>query len=193
MPSRWALVVLLCVALPAFAGPGSAPGTAPGGKTSEKRHERIRDALAKLDQLVADAKKDPRLVRIRAYRAFTPDQLADVSRGIDAEELLGIVRDEAAPAEIREEAAAALTWDSALRNDPALDLQGRGMKRARALFTMKVLPLLTDKDLLSRSLGKAICEGLWPGVREEDVPQCDPRKKESCRTTRTAWERYIRK
>ena len=97
---------------------------------------------------------------------------------------------------MRDEAALAIGADVARRVDPDLSEDGRGMKRPRAIFSNKVLPLLTDaKDLHARSLGDSILERLWPGMdsREPDVAAYDPRKKDTWWPARRGWEKQLKK
>jgi len=182
------LPVLVLAAVPALAGPGSTPGP----RSAAVRHDEIRSAVARLDALVARARVPVELDLIRLYRSYTADQLADPkSRAVDVEEILDIAKDPTVPAEVRTEAAAAIVWDSALRNDTKLDTKGKAMARPRAKFTKKVLPMLTDKDQLSRVLGKKISEGLWPGFQDEDVRNWNPAEPDSCIAARRAWTKFL--
>lgn len=180
------LVLAALAAAPALAGP----------TTIRKAGDRVAvldKALARLDRLVVRAKTDPRLEQVRAYKELGAEALKGDTRTLRVDDLLAIVEDATAPKEIREESAAAIFSDLALVNDPDLSLAGKKMQRPRALFTMKVLKLLTDNDPFTRALAKTICEGLWPGTREPEILACDPRKKDSCRAARTAWENKVLK
>jgi len=180
------LVLVALAAAPALAGPATV-------RKSSDRVYAIDRAVARLDRLVVRAKTDPRLERVRAFKELGADALKGDARAVRVGDLLEIVEDQEAPKEIREEAAAAIFADLALVNDPDLSLAGKKLQRPRAIFTMKVLKLLTDNDAFTRSLAKTICEGLWPGTREPEILACDPRKKDSCRAARTAWENKVLK
>ncbi len=182
------LVLVALAAAPALAGPAVV-------RRSSARVEAIDKAMARLDRLVVRAKTDPRLEKVRAYKELGAEQLkaAADARPLRVDDILDIVEDATAPKEIREEAAAAVFADIALVNDPDLSMQGKKLQRPRAMFTMKVLKLLTDNDAYTRALAKTICEGLWPGTREPEILACDPRKKDSCRAARTAWENKVLK
>jgi hypothetical protein len=174
--------------VPALAGPGSARAT----RSAAERHAEIQGAFARLDDLVARARVPVSLDLVRLYRSYTPEQLAEPrSRAVDVEDVLDIAKDPTVPGPVREEAAKAVVWDSALRNDRKLDATGKAMGRPRAKFTKKVLPMLTDKDPLTRELGKRICEGLWPGFQDKDVQACNPADLDSCTAARRAWTKYI--
>lgn len=180
------LVLVALAAAPALAGPATV-------RKASDRVAVLDKALARLDRLVVRAKTDPRLERIRAFKELGTDALKGDAPRIRVDDLLQIVEDADAPKEIREEAASSIFSDLALVNDPDLSLAGKKLQRPRAIFTMKVLKLLTDNDAFTRSLAKTICEGLWPGTREPEILACDPRKKETCRAARTAWENKVLK
>ena len=180
------LVLVALAAAPALAGPATV-------RKASDRVAVLDKALARLDRLVVRAKTDPRLERIRAFKELGADALKSDAPRIRVDDILQIVEDADAPKEIREEASSAVFSDLVLVNDPDLSLAGKKLQRPRAIFTMKVLKLLTDNDAFTRSLAKTICEGLWPGTREPEILACDPRKKETCRAARTAWENKVLK
>lgn len=180
------LVLVALAAAPALAGPASV-------RRSADRVADLDKALARLDRLVVRAKTDPRLERVRAFKELGADALKSDAPRVRVGDILDVVEDQEAPKEIREEAANAVFSDLALVNDPDLSLAGKKMQRPRGICTMKVLKLLTDNDAYTRALAKTICEGLWPGVREPEILACDPRKKDSCRAARTAWENKVLK
>lgn len=190
MRPSFAFLLVVVLAFSAFAGPGSAPPP----RSAAGRRIAIEDALAQLDALSKKARVPPALARVRAYRAMTPDQLADPKRGVDLEEILAIVKREDVPAEIRDEAANTITWDQALRSDPTLDMGGKGLRRARAAFTLKVLSLLTDaNDLTGRGLAMRICQGLWPNAKDPAFSAFDARKRQSCAAARASWESILKR
>ncbi len=180
------LVLVALAAAPALAGPATV-------RKASDRVAVLDKALARLDRLIVRAKTDPRLERVRAFKELGAAQLKDDARTPRVDDLLEVVEDALAPKEIRDEAAAAIFADLALVNDGDLSLAGKKMQRPRAIFTMKVLKLLTDNDAFTRSLAKTICEGLWPGTRDPEILACDPRKKDTCRAARTAWENKVLK
>lgn len=185
--------VLLAVVL-LVAAAGAVAVAAPGApRRAADRRVAIAAAEKRLDALVAEAKVDARAALVRAYRRYTPEQLADRSRGIDVDAILKIIKDESAPVEVREEASGAITWDQALRHDPDLDAVGKGMNRPRAKFSSKVLGLLTDNDAFVRGLAHTMLMGMWPGVRDPDITTCNPRKIETCRAAKTAWAKFLNK
>jgi len=196
-PFAFLVVLLAAPALATLALAGSGAGSAaPSPRSAAGRRAALDDALAQLELLSKKARVPTTLARIRAYRGMSPDQLADSKRGVDLDELLAILKRDDVPAEIRDEAANAIIWDQAQRSDPALDMGGRGLKRPRAAFTQRVLPLLTDaNDLVGRGLAKRVCEGLWPSASGKDpaLRDCDPRKKLSCQSARAAWEALLRR
>lgn len=108
---------------------------------------------------------DPRLERVRRYKALTAEELRGGGARVRVADLLAIVADTSATREVREEAAAAIHADLALVNDPDLSLAGKGNDRPRSRFTLRVLPLVEADDGVTRSLALSICEGLWPGLR----------------------------
>jgi hypothetical protein len=173
------------------AAAAAAPGPSKGPSSLLGRRERVEAAQARLDSLLARARIPVELDRIRLYRSYTPEQLEQKSKSPDAEELLKIAKNGELAQPVREEAAEALLWDSALRNDPELDSSGKGMARPRAKFTLKVLPMLSDADVTTRELGRRLCLGFWPGARDRDMENCVAGDKASCQAARMAWTRYI--
>jgi hypothetical protein len=195
-----ATLLLALAAAPALALAGPAPAPASDEAVESRSvaglESDVADAEARLAAMVARAKVDFRVERVRRYREMTPQQLADPLRGVAVDELLGYLADEKVPAEVREEAAAAIGADVARRVDPDLSDEGRGAKRPRAAFSMKLVPLLTGaKDLQGRSLAKTLLEALWPGTpaREPDVAAYDPRKKDTWWEARRAWEKHLKR
>jgi hypothetical protein len=191
---RSVVLLLLFAATPAAAAPD--PAAPPAARTLGELERAVLEAEARLSQLVARARVDFRAERVRMYREMTPQQLADPLRGVTVEELLRYVADEEAPPTLREEAAAAIGIDVARRVDPDLADEGRGMKRPRASFSGKILPLLTDaKDLHARSLADGILDRLWPGMdsREPEITAYDPRKKDTWWPARRAWEKQLKR
>jgi len=182
------LVLVALAATPALAGPAVV-------RRSSARIDAIDKAVARLDRLVVRAKTDPRLEKVRAYKEFGAEQLKldAEARPLRVDDILAIVEDATCPKEIREEAASAIFSDLALVNDLDLRMDGKKLQRPRAIFSMKVLKLLTDNDDYTRALAKTIIEGLWPGTREPEILACQPRKKDTCRAARTAWENKVLK
>ncbi|MCC7138268.1 MAG: hypothetical protein IT460_07555 [Planctomycetes bacterium] len=163
---------------------------APPRRAADRR-DLVTAAEKRLDALVAEAKVDARAALVRAYRKYTPEQLADRGRAIDVDAILKIIKDDGAPPEVREEAAGAITWDQALRHDPDLDAVGKGMARPRAKFSNKVLSLLVDNDVFVRGLADGMLKGMWPGVRDPDITTCNVRKPASCSAARNAWAKFL--
>jgi hypothetical protein len=161
----------------------------------ERPRRRHRQGRRELDRLVVRAKTDPRLEKVRAYKEFGAEQLKldAEARPLRVDDILAIVEDATCPKEIREEAASAIFSDLALVNDLDLRMDGKKLQRPRAIFSMKVLKLLTDNDDYTRALAKTIIEGLWPGTREPEILACQPRKRDTCRAARTAWENKVLK
>jgi hypothetical protein len=200
-----ALAVVLALAASGAAGPAVPGAVAPTAVAPVKRRSADRrEAINKIEKdwnaLFADAKLDAAAALIRTYRGYTTDQLAaPASRDVHVQELLKVVEDESVKLEFREMAANAIIWDVAQKHDPELDTgANKGLRRPRAAFSRKVLPLLTDKSEgvrgeFTRGLAKLILEGLWPGVRDPDITTCRPANLPSCRVARTAWEKVLQR
>lgn len=163
-------------------------------RTAADRRAQI-DALGKhLDALRKEAEVDARAALVRTYLRYSNDRLGNTSDRIRLEDIVEIVNDVSAPAEIREEASKAVVWDQAQRYDPDLDAAGKGLARPRARFSKKhLLPMLGDKESMTRAFANTMLQALWPGMRDTDIVNCNPRLKPSCAAARVAWEKQLAK
>jgi hypothetical protein len=184
---------LLFAALPASAAPNAA--VAPRGGPGSARA--LRASLAELDgrvtALLAKARTNPDLERVATYAGYGPAQLGDPKRGVSATDLLEVLENPAAVPQARENAAEALVALKALTNDPDLSTEGKGVRRTRAAFSMKLTRVLTEGDLLARSLANRVLQGFWPGMPDPDAIAYDARRKNTWREGRQAWEKFLRK
>jgi hypothetical protein len=185
-------VVLLTVLAAGVVAVAGTPTSSP--RTAADRRTQI-DALGKhLDALRKEAEVDARAALVRTFLRYSSDRLGNTADRIRLEDLVEVVKDETAPAEIREEAAKAVVWDQAQRYDPDLDAAGKGLARPRAKFTKKLLlPMLVDKDTMTRAFANNMLQALWPGMRDPDIVNCQPRLKASCTGARVAWEKQLAK
>lgn len=161
-------------------------------RTAVERRAQL-DALGKhLDALRKEAEVDARLALVRVYQRMSSDQLASRQRGVTVYALLDVIKDDTADASVREEAAKAVIGDNATKFDPDLDsTTGKGKNRARAKFSVKLLPLLGDEDVFTRGLADMMLKALWPGVRDNDITGMVVRNKTSCNVAKGAWNRYL--
>ena len=185
-------LALVLAALPAAAGPGGAPRPLP--RTANGLRLRIAEEEARLAGILAEARTDPDQKRVDEYLRYSAAQMADSGKAVTLEVLFEIVSDAERSPQVREAAAEAIFCLKAIQNDPDLGLSGKGVRRPRAAFSMKVARMLTDDDdLHGRSLAKKILENLWPGISDADAVRYDPRKKPTWREGRLAWEKSLRR
>ncbi len=120
--------------------------------------------------------------------------MQDPKRGVTLEMLLDVVKNDDVSKEIRQRAADAISNPRVASNDPALSMDGRGLKRKRAEFSQKVNKLLIDSDVFVRSLAKPILESLWGGwgARVPAIRSCEARDRNSCVEANKAWERVFK-
>ncbi len=131
---------------------------------------------------------------IETYRAYTEAELQNPAHAVTPEMLLAIVGREDVEKDVRRKAAETIVLAPVVTNDPSFAMDGRGVARARARFSSKVLTLLLDADPFVRGLAKSILEGLWGGwgSRIKDIRNCDPRDLDSCYKASKAWEEVFR-
>lgn len=195
MPRRVAPVLLSLVAAAVGAGVVASAGTPTSTpRTAADRRAQI-DALGKhLDALRKEAEVDARAALVRTFLRYSNDRLGNTADRVRLEDLVEVVKDENAPAEIREEAAKAVVWDQAQRYDPDLDAAGKGLARPRAKFSKKyLLPMLVGKDDMGRAFANNMLQALWPGMRDPDIVNCRPGAKPACTAARVAWEKQLAK
>ena len=192
MRRAWiSLVALLALAAPAASqGASQIPPVPRGGAAIRGA---IRAAEGRLDALLALARVDARLELVHAYLGYTPEQWKETRRPVTAEKILDIITDKTASTECREMAAAALASDTAKRQDPDLAVDGKGLRRARAQFSMKVVKNLDDDDVTTRGLSERVLEALWPQANEAAIIQYHPRKEKTWKPAIRAWQEHLRK
>jgi hypothetical protein len=194
------LVALLAFGAAWAAGPAPVVPAAPAPvkRRSVDRREAINRVEKDCGALLAAAKLDAAAALVGMYKSYTPDQLSSPAfRDVDIDKLLKVVEDESVKNEFREMAANAIIWDKAQRHDSQLDtVTNKGIKRPRAAFSRRVLPLLTDKSEFTRALALIILQGplsLWPGVRDPDITTATARNIASCRQARAAFDKVLQK
>jgi hypothetical protein len=186
-------VVAALVVLPALAASAAPTPPAPSPRGAKALTAALRDAEARLGRLVALAKVDPRIDEIRAYLAYGNMEWAATKRPVTVERLLAIATDPAAPPEIREQAAAALGSTNAKQSDPDLSTDGKGARRPRAAFSLKVANFLVADEVMSRGLASKILFALWPGANDAAMFQYDARREKTWKPARKSWQDYLRK
>lgn len=170
----------VALAAPPPGDPLAAPGPAP--KSAAGRALKIDAAQRRLDALVGNAKKDRTELLVDVYSSYSEMQLSDPKRGVTVEMLLDVVKNDSAASDVRQRAADAICAPRVVTSDPALSIDGKGLKRKRAEFSVKVNKLLLDNDPFVRQLAKKILEGLWGGwaSRVKEIRACDPKDRNSC-------------
>ncbi len=194
------LLLLAVAAASAIGGPAAPSPPKPAIATVadlDREVAKAEDAIARLLQKAQDTIEHERVVR---YRAYTATQLGDASlervRVGGDDGLLSIVADDQVPPEVRTEAVIAITSETAQRNDTDLSIEGKGLKRPRAAFSVKIVTMLGEKDnLLTRSLAQRLLDALWPGAgaREADITKYNPRESGTWADARAAWMKWLRK
>lgn len=107
----------------------------------------IEATSRRIDELVAQVKRDRDEVMIDVYRAYTDDQLRDRPQGgVTLDMLLEAVAEPMLAGDVRRRAAETIYMDRVVWNDPALDMNGRKGARERA--------------------GEEILAGLWSGRKK---------------------------
>ena len=191
---RASLPALLALAvLPAFAAGSAGPQPSVPRSVASMRFA-LRSAEERLTALVNDSKVTPELRKINVYKGYNAQQLADAKKDVNVRALLKIATDEDVDSQVREEAANAIVADNALRFDGDLTkTEGRRLERPRAAFSVKVVPLLSNVDTMTRGLAKRILEGLWPEAKDPAIRDYDPRKKETWGKAREEWGKFLNK
>jgi len=190
-----ASALLVVAASLATAAPPSASGVPiPGPKSAAGRLLAVDTTLRRVGEVVAQAQKDRQEVMVDVYRRYTDDELRDPKRGVTLDMLLVVVNTDNVAKEVRQRAAESIYMDRVITNDPTLDMNGRREKRARAVFSIKVLKLLTDNDEFVRALASNILTGLWPGWgnRKKEIKACKPQDRSSCVEAAKAWNDVFR-
>lgn len=189
-----ALTVLagVAVAAPPPGDPLAAP--APPPRSASGRALRIQATERRLESLLANAKKDRAELMVDVFAAYSDLQLTDPKRGVSVEMLLDVVKNDDVAKDVRQRAAETICNSRVATNDPALSMEGRGLKRKRAEFSQKVNKLLLDSDVFVRGLAKGMLETLWGGwaARVKEIRACDPRDRNSCVEANKAWERVFK-
>jgi hypothetical protein len=186
-------LTILAVAGVAVAAPTPGVGPAVPPRSAAGRLQAIDYAQARLDTLVVASKRDRADLTIDVFNHYTPEQLEDPKRGITIDLLFEIVKNDAIAKEVRQRAVEAIVAGRVQTKDPALSIDGRGLKRKRAEFCVKVNKLLVDNELMSRVFAKQILESLWPGQQiRKEIKACEPRDKGSCQDANKMWDRILK-
>ena len=179
-------------AAPPPGDPLAAP--APSPRSAIGRGLRIDAAERRLELLVANAKKDRAELMVDVFAAYSELQLQDSKRGVTVEMLLDIVKNDDVSKVVRQRAAEMIYNPRVVANDPALNMDGKGLKKKRSEFSQKVNKLLLDNDFFVRSLADPILKNLWGGwgARVKEIRDCNPRDRGSCVEANKAWERVFK-
>ena len=190
-------VLLVALTAPVLAGPGAAPSAAPRITTLPQLSKAAHDAQTRFDALLDRAKKDPRTGEVEAYVAYKEEDFQSNKRNVRVTNLIAIVGDESAPADLRKRAKEALTSVSARSLDPDLQFTGTGHSKRAAFSSAKVVPLLGPKssdgsavDETGRRLAAEVLDSLWHWSSKATTSY-DPKNSATWRPAQEDWKKYL--
>ena len=190
-------VLLVGLTAPVLAGPAAAPSAAPRISTLPQLTQRVHDAQTRFDALLDRAKKDPRTGEVEAYLAYKEEDFASSRRNVRVTNLIAIIGDESAPADLRKRAKDALTSVSARSLDPDLQFTGTGHSKRAAFSLAKVVALLGPKsgdgtpvDEAGRRLAAEVLDSLWHWSSKATTAY-DPKNSGTWRAAQEDWKKYL--
>jgi hypothetical protein len=191
---RLPFALLVLAAGPALAGPASAPAPAPPRTNPWALAAAQQRAERRLQDLVAAAKEDPRVPRIRRYLTWSKDEFANPRRDPTAKLLVAWMTDDTAPTEVRTAARDALMAAAPHTLDP--DLSVDGSRGRRAPFSLQnLVPLLVAKgdkgtDDAGRGYVAEVLDNLWHHSTKA-IQQYDPKKEATWRPAYDDYRKYL--
>jgi hypothetical protein len=197
-------VALALLAVGSRASSAPPPEGVPGVQALDRR---IHDARTRLEGLVELARMEQERLIVRIYRRYGPTDLAKEPkspkdpkpREVGVYDLLEkVIANPKAPKDIRSEAVAAIGEnEDAMTFDPELSKEGKGARRPRAKFSLRLAKLLTERDdPVVRELSNRLLFALNPDIvksMDEDIMRYSAENERTWQDARKRWEKLLQK
>jgi hypothetical protein len=153
----------------------------------------IKATEARLQTLIGLADEKQEALYVRWYRNQTAEDFKEPKREVRVDDHLWkkVVLEKGVPEETKKAAADAIIAAADL--DPDLSKEGRGPRRKRVEFLLKVARELDHDDLVVRVLASKILGELWPNATDPDILQYDPDSKRTWGVAQRRWEQTLRR
>ncbi len=183
------LTVLSAAAVLAVAA--SARGDAGGPPSHRVLREALESAQTRLNRIVAEAQKDPRLAKVEKYLSWTKDEdFRNPRRDVFVKDLFGWMVDETAPMDLREAAKKALMSVTHRMFDPDL-AYGDGRSKRAAFSRSSLVPLVTSRaSEFIRMAAAEILDSYWR-PNDPDIKRYNPRDEKTWGSARAAWLKWL--
>lgn len=191
VPRVLPVLALLVCAAPALFG---APGAARPPRTAEERRAALDATERKLADLVETAKQDPRTAKVRRYLTWSrTEDFTNPKRDVFVKDLVEWLKDEDAPASLRDACRDALKSITQRSVDPDLSIE-EGRNRRAAFSREKLIPMLTkagDKAESTRAYAAEILESYWH-FAEPDIARFNPKDDATWAKAAAAYRNRLR-